>query len=1306
MYSKLRIFRLAIIVFLLALSGSPLCQAMEAVHGFCQAGGVTMTVPGGPTLSPKGMATYPGCLVTVYITGSSPYTTATLYRDNLGNGLSNPFPASSTTGAWTFFAPNGRYDIRMSGGGIPTPFTLGDNMVFDPGNTAPGPDASTYPGADLGAQVIAAAAGCPAAGCTVHAEGITTNLAINSALTLASPGGGPVKVVLPIGTITRACGASIIVVSGSGIQGQGKDVTKIVSTGCTDSAVTQAAPKTAYVTNLLFRDLTVDNSSSGTSLTAMAFDLPGAQNALWFNVAGRASGIGRRIGGLATGGNDSYNVAYASDFWGNTALPGSYGDDMEGYANSNHTFGGSVWGYTAIGNGGWGNFYDSTDIESSNTPFDTQSAIGTGGNGLNVVGAYTENGVGTAIIRAGSKGNYWTGMFPALLVSDLDATCQNFYQFMGSNASDGFNPECMGVQDRIQFGSGPSGYNGSYYIQGDRGGTIALEAKFDQALNRLGYYGAAPLRVGELRARGILSLGQLQTTQLGTPNTPAAVCSGDAGATTYTYYLVGHDWRGGTTLPSAASSAYGCNATLGSLASTTSTYAAGSGYHANDILTVAGGSGTGQVKVLTINGSGGILTVSIQTPGTLYADNVVETLSGGFGSSGSVLVRSNVVTITPSASDSGFYTYDFLKTNTATAITSLLATRGVQKDSGQATAAYATPTWDSTGDAIIAGNLTVSTLTSGKCVQAGTGGILTSTAAACGSGGGGGGGNVLSSGTPTNGQIAQWTNSTTIQGISTLPAAVLPVPTASTLGGIESIAQVPNNWVQYIDTSGVPWLAQPAFTDISGIADASQLPLATLPIGVVLGSLDTGFPSLTYGVNSITANQPVTAPAFVSSDTHNTNQSFVWGVGGAYAVVASTIQDQAPSSIQAAGYNEVRPGNEPTAASLLIYGNPTAHVTTKSFLPGATAGDIAYFNGSAWAKFAGNTVGTKYLSETAAGVLGWGSGGAGGSPSLDLVTGAAALATATEVGAGDIYTYNGVETAALTYPFVIQNTSASNNTSGALIINTAGAGTGQVPLVINETTAAGNFLNLVKGGTVTNGVLAGGTSEFSVDKNGNVTVNGDTTLTTGSVKGSVYEGSASTVATYFIGGQDASSTGGITTGTALVRTGNETGATGANGTGALTLHAGDLTTNNAGGSVGATVIRAGRELAGVKTGPLPGFLVIAQEFIKGAQNTVGLLQCLSDDYTVTDCTVANTNPIGINIGVNTNAVDVQTSGIVSVNFASATPSAGWYACSTTISGASYNIIVQAGACTAGQQVGIVVKGGGPVTSTNIMMQVK
>jgi hypothetical protein len=56
----------------------------------------------------------------------------------------------------------------------------------------------------------------------------------------------------------------------------------------------------------------------------------------------------------------------------------------------------------------------------------------------------------------------------------------------------------------------------------------------------------------------------------------------------------------------------------------------------------------------------------------------------------------------------------------------------------------------------------------------------------------------------------------------TLPAARLPTPTATTLGGIESIAQVAHNWVQYIDTSGVPHLAQPDFTDLTGAATIAQ----------------------------------------------------------------------------------------------------------------------------------------------------------------------------------------------------------------------------------------------------------------------------------------------------------------------------------------------------------------------------------------------------------------------------------------------------------------------------------------------------
>lgn len=48
-----------------------------------------------------------------------------------------------------------------------------------------------------------------------------------------------------------------------------------------------------------------------------------------------------------------------------------------------------------------------------------------------------------------------------------------------------------------------------------------------------------------------------------------------------------------------------------------------------------------------------------------------------------------------------------------------------------------------------------------------------------------------------------------------LPAARLPVPTASTLGGVESLAAVTHNFLTAISTAGLPTQAQPACGDLS-----------------------------------------------------------------------------------------------------------------------------------------------------------------------------------------------------------------------------------------------------------------------------------------------------------------------------------------------------------------------------------------------------------------------------------------------------------------------------------------------------------
>jgi hypothetical protein len=115
----------------------------------------------------------------------------------------------------------------------------------------------------------------------------------------------------------------------------------------------------------------------------------------------------------------------------------------------------------------------------------------------------------------------------------------------------------------------------------------------------------------------------------------------------------------------------------------------------------------------------------------------------------------------------------------------------------------------------------------------------------------------------------------TINGVGS-QVVILPNPTASALGGIESIALSSNNWVQYIDTSGVPHLAQPTFNNLSGSATCAQLPALTgdatssagacaTTVGsiggkaVSLGGSFTMTGAFTFGA-TLTANTAVTFP--------------------------------------------------------------------------------------------------------------------------------------------------------------------------------------------------------------------------------------------------------------------------------------------------------------------------------------------------------------------------------------------------------------------------------------------------------------
>jgi hypothetical protein len=92
-------------------------EARQKLEGFA---GINEQAIAATDLTAISIKTFPGCTVAVYIAGTE--TLAGIYVNETGAPKENPFIADPSTAAWSFYADNGRYDIRFSGAGIATPF--------------------------------------------------------------------------------------------------------------------------------------------------------------------------------------------------------------------------------------------------------------------------------------------------------------------------------------------------------------------------------------------------------------------------------------------------------------------------------------------------------------------------------------------------------------------------------------------------------------------------------------------------------------------------------------------------------------------------------------------------------------------------------------------------------------------------------------------------------------------------------------------------------------------------------------------------------------------------------------------------------------------------------------------------------------------------------------------------------------------------------------------------------------------------------------------------------------------------------
>lgn len=162
-------------------------------------------------------------------------------------------------------------------------------------------------------------------------------------------------------------------------------------------------------------------------------------------------------------------------------------------------------------------------------------------------------------------------------------------------------------------------------------------------------------------------------------------------------------------------------------------------------------------------------------------------------------------------------------------------------------------------------------------------------------------------------------------------------PTTTALGGVMAINAVTSQWIDSIDSSGVPHLSQPDFTDISGEVDPSQLPAPG--------------PSTYGGVTSLAATTHQFLTSIGTDGIPTKAQPSFSDISG----TASAAQLPNPSSTTLGGVRSVAPVANNFVTSISTSGIPSLAQPSASNISGL--GTMATQNASAVAITGGSITG-------------------------------------------------------------------------------------------------------------------------------------------------------------------------------------------------------------------------------------------------------------------------------------------------------------------------------------------------------------